>query len=243
MFSILKKELRTFFSNATGYIVIGIFLLLTSLFLWIIPGEYNILGSGYAHVSGLFVLAPWLFLFLCPANTMRFFAEEKQSGTWELLITKPLHKSEIVLGKYLAGWLLVLFALLPTILYYISVSYIAEPQGNVDAGAFWGSFIGLVFLAAIYVAIGTFSSSLSGNQIISFVIAVVLSFFFFYGFDLLGSFFNSGEAIHFIENLNKKSHYKSISRGVIDSRDILYFLVLSAIFLWLTIWKVKRLKV
>lgn len=243
MFSIFKKELRTFFSNATGYIVIGIFLLLTSLFLWVIPGEYNILDGGYANVNGLFVLAPWFFLFLCPAITMRFFAEEKQSGTWELLITKPLQKYEIVLGKYLAGWILVLFALLPTILYYLSVSYLAEPQGNVDVGAFWGSFIGLVFLAAIYVAIGTFSSSLSGNQIISFIVAVVLSFFFFYGFDLLSSFFNSGESIQLFQNLGINAHYKSISRGVIDSRDLLYFIVVSMVFLWLTVWRVNKLRV
>lgn len=164
MFSILKKELRAFFSNATGYIVIGIFLILTGLFLWVIPGEYNILDAGYANVDGLFYLAPWLFLFLCPAVTMRLFAEEKQTGTWEFLTTKPLSKFQIVLGKYFAGWVLVLLALLPTLLYYSSVSYLAEPVGNVDSGAFWGSFIGLVFLAAIYVAIGTFSSSLSNNH-------------------------------------------------------------------------------
>jgi ABC-2 type transport system permease protein len=178
MFSVFKKELRTFFSNATGYIVIGIFLLLTSLFLWVIPGEFNILDAGYANVDGLFYLAPWLFLFLCPAVTMRLFAEEKQTGTWELLITKPISKLQIATGKYLAGWLLVIIALLPTLLYYFSVSYLAEPMGNVDSGAFWGSFIGLIFLSGVYVAIGLFASSLSNNQIVSFVVAVVLSFFF-----------------------------------------------------------------
>src|SRR5450759_1319472 len=116
MFSVFKKELRTFFSNATGYIVIGIFLMLTGLFLWVIPGEYNILDAGYANVDGLFYLAPWLFLFLCPAVTMRLFAEEKQTGTWELLVTKPLSKLQIVLGKFLAGWTLVSIALLPTLI-------------------------------------------------------------------------------------------------------------------------------
>jgi ABC-2 type transport system permease protein len=149
MFSIFKKELRTFFSNATGYIVIGIFLILSGLFLWVIPGEYNILDNGYANVDGLFYLAPWLFLFLCPAVTMRFFAEEKQTGTWELLVTKPLSKLQIALGKYLSGLVLVTLALVPTLLYYFSVSYLAEPVGNVDSGAFWGSFIGLFFLAAV----------------------------------------------------------------------------------------------
>jgi ABC-2 type transport system permease protein len=240
MFSILRKELRSFFSNATGYIVIGIFLLLTGLFLWVIPGEYNIPDNGYANVDGLFYLAPWLFLFLCPSVTMRLFAEEKQTGTWELLITKPLSKLQIVLGKYFAGWLLVALALLPTMLYYFTVSYIAEPQGNVDSGAFWGSFIGLFFLAAIYVAIGTFASSLSKNQIISFIVAVVLSFFFYYGFELLASFFTSGQSINFFGSLDINAHYKSMSRGVIDSRDVLYFIVLSIAFLGATVWRIKK---
>jgi ABC-2 type transport system permease protein len=240
MFSIFKKEIRSFFSNATGYIVIGIFLFLTSLFLWVIPGEYNIIDAGYANVDGLFYLAPWLFLFLCPAITMRLFAEEKQTGTWELLVTKPLSKFQIVLGKFFAGWLLVCIALLPTILDYFTVSQLAEPIGNVDSGAFWGSFIGLIFLAAVYVAIGTFCSSLSQNQIISFIIAVVLSFFFYYGFDLLASIVNSSQFIQAFESLGIHSHYNSMSRGVIDSRDVLYFIVLSASFLTATIWKIKK---
>ena len=240
MLSIFRKELRTFFSNATGYIVIGIFLLLTGLFLWVIPGEFNILDSGYANVDGLFYLAPWLFLFLCPAVSMRLFAEEKQNGTWELLATRPISKLQIVLGKYFAGWVLVSLALLPTLLYYFSVAYLAEPVGNVDSGAFWGSFIGLFLLSAVYVAIGVFSSSLSNNQIISFVVAVVLSFFFYYGFELLGSFFTSGEPIQLLESLGIHAHYKSISRGVIDSRDLVYFVVLSSLFLSMTVWRIKK---
>jgi len=240
MFSIFKKELRTFFSNATGYIVIGIFLMLTGLFLWIIPGEYNILDNGYANVDGLFYLAPWLFLFLCPAVTMRLFAEEKQTGTWELIATKPISKLQIVLGKYFAGWTLVTLALLPTLLYYFSVSFLSEPLGNVDSGAFWGSFIGLLFLSAVYVAIGTFASSLSNNQIISFVVAVVLSFFFFYGFEVLAGFFTSGQFIQIFETFGIHAHYKSMSRGVIDSRDVIYFMILSSSFIAATVWKVKK---
>ena len=235
MISIFKKELRAFFSTATAYIVIGIFLLLTGLFLWVIPSEYNMLSSGYSNVDGLFYLAPWLFLFLCPAVTMRLFAEEKQTGTWELLITKPLSRLQIALGKFFAGWVLVSMALLPTLLYYFSVSYLAEPVGNVDSGAFLGSFIGLFFLAAVYVAIGTFSSSLTNNQIVSFVVAIVLSFFFYYGFELIGSFFSSGQFIQILEGVGIHAHYKSMSRGVIDSRDILYFVVLSAGFILATV--------
>lgn len=240
MISIFRKELRSFFSNATGYIVIGIFLLLTGLFLWVIPGQYNIIDAGYANVDGLFYLAPWLFLFLCPAVSMRLFAEEKQTGTWELLVTKPLSRLQLVLGKYLAGWVLVALALLPTLIYYFSVSYLAEPVGNVDSGAFWGSFIGLFFLAGVYVAIGTFSSSLSNNQIISFVVALVLSFFFYYGFDLLASFFTSGQAIQYLESIGINSHYKSMSRGVIDSRDVIYFVSVSVIFILATVKKIKN---
>jgi len=240
MFTVFKKELRTFFSNATGYIVIGIFLILTGLFLWVIPGEYNILDTGYANVDGLFYLAPWLFLFLCPAVTMRLFAEEIQTGTWELLVTKPLSFTQIVLGKYFAGLVLVTVALLPTLLYYFSVSYLAEPAGNVDSGAFWGSFAGLFFLSSAYVAIGTFSSSLSKNQIISFVVAVLISFFFCYGFDVLTGFFTSGQSIQLIDSVGIFTHYKSMSRGVIDSRDLLYFFILSSVFLYATGFIIKR---
>jgi ABC-2 type transport system permease protein len=240
MFSILKKELRSFFSNATGYIVIGIFLIMTGLFLWVIPGEYNILDNGYATIDGLFYLAPWLFLFLCPAVTMQLFAQEKQTGTWELITTRPISKFKIVTGKYLAGWMLVVLALLPTILYFFSVSFLAEPPKNVDSGSFWGSFIGLFFLAAIYVAIGTFASSLSDNQIISFVIAVVLSFFFFYGFEVLAEFFSSGQSLQILGTMGIHAHYKSMCRGVIDSRDVAYFVIISSIFLSATVWKLKK---
>lgn len=240
MFSVLRKEFRAFFSNATGYIVIGVFLLLTALFLWVIPGEYNILEAGYANVDGLFYLAPWLFLFLCPAITMRLVAEEKQTGTWELLITKPIGKLQIVLGKYMAGWLVVTLALVPTLIYYFSVFYLAEPVGNIDSGAFWGSFIGLFLLAAVYVAIGLFASSLSSNQIVSFVVAVVLSFFFYYGFEVLASFFTNGQIIQTLDVLGIHAHYKSMSRGVIDSRDLLYFSLLVVGFLTATTLKIRK---
>ena len=240
MLSILKKELKSFFSNAIAYIVIGIFLLLNGLLLWVIPGEYNVPDNGYANVDGLFYLAPWLFLLLCPAVTMRFFAEEKQTGTWELLVTKPVSKAGIALGKFLAGWILVIISLLPTVIYYFTVYYIAEPLGNIDSGQFWGSFIGLIFLSGIYTAIGTFASSLTNNQIVSFVIAVVLSFFLFYGFDVAASLINSAEVIDFLGNLGINFHYKSMSRGVIDSRDIAYFIVVSTVFIVLTIRQIRN---
>ena len=242
MLSILKKELRAFFSSVTGYIVIGIFLLLNGLFLWVIPGQFNVLDAGYANVDGLFYLAPWLFLFLCTAVSMRFFAEEKQTGTWELLATKPISEWQLVLGKYLAGTIVVILALIPTIINFFAVSFIAEPNGNVDAGQFWGSFIGLIFLASVYTAVGTFASSLSKNQIVAFIIGIVLCFFLYYGFDLFTSYFTSGRKMHFIENLGIHAHYKSMSRGVIDSRDVIYFLAVGTIFLTLTVWRVRKMK-
>lgn len=240
MFSIFKKEFRTFFSSATGYIVIGIFLILNSLLLWIVPGQYNIIENGYANVDGLFYLAPWLYLFLCPALTMRLFAEEKQTGTWELILTKPISKTQIVIGKFLSGWILVVMALIPTLIFYISVYYMAEPLGNIDGGAFWGSFIGLIFLASVYVAIGTFSSSLTKNQIVSFIIALVISFFFFYGFDVIASLVLDAKNSSVFESLGINSHYKSMSRGVIDSHDLLYFGFVSTAFLTATVFKIKR---
>ena len=147
---ICKKELQSFFSSATGYIVIGLFLIVTSLFLWVFPGEYNVLKSGYANLDGLFVLAPWLYLFLCPAITMRTFAEERQQGTLELLQTMPISNVQLIIGKLLASWFLVIIALLPSLIWYWTVNMLAEPIGNVDQGAFWGSFVGLILLAMVY---------------------------------------------------------------------------------------------
>ena len=240
MSAIFNKEIRSFFSNAAGYIVVGIFLIMNGLFLWIIPGEFNIPENGYANVDGLFYLAPWFFMFLCPAITMRFIAEEKHAGTWELLLTKPISKWKIVTGKYFAGLFLVILALLPTIIYYFSVSYLAEPEGNIDSGAFWGSFLGLMFLAAVFTSIGVFASSLTQNQIISFIVAITISFFMFYGFELITGFATSGVQIGFLESMGIHYHYKSISRGVIDSNDLIYFGVLSFIFLYLTEWRIRK---
>ena len=233
MWNITSRELNSFFSNATGYIVIVIFLLSTSLLLWVFPGDYNILDMGYANIGGLFTLTPWLYLFLCPAVTMKMFAEEKQSGTIELLLTRPISPWKIVCGKALAGWLLVIIALLPTLIWALSVYYISDPVGNLDMGAFWGSWLGLVFLAMVYVCIGLFGSSISKNQIVAFIISALLCFVLFYGFELLGSLF-SGDIAYILKNIGIRQHCLSISRGVIDSRDLLYFIFGSSIFLYIT---------
>lgn len=185
MFSLFKKEFCNFFASPMGYIVIGVFLCLTGLFLWVFPGEYNILDNGYANMDGLFNFAPWLYLFLVPAVTMRLFAEERRTGTIELLKTRPISSMSIVLSKYLAGVALVLFSLLPTLLFFFSVWMLGDPIGNIDMGGTWGSYIGLFFLATVYTAIGLFASSLTDNQIISFIVAAVLCFFSYIGFDII----------------------------------------------------------
>jgi len=231
---LLFKEIQGFFSSLTGYIVIIVFLVANSLFMWVFPGDLNVLDSGYASLDSLFTMAPWIFLFLVPAITMRMFAEEKRAGTLEFLLTKPLSDVKVIMAKYLAGLILVLLSLLPCLVYYWSVSNLGNPPGNLDTGGTWGAFIGLFFLAAIYVAIGVLASALSENQIIAFIIAVLLSFLAYTGFDYLAQLpvFESSDA--FILNLGINEHYKSISRGVVDSRDIIYYLAVISTFILVT---------
>ncbi len=242
MFTLLKKEFNNFFASPMGYIVVGVFLILTGLFLWVFPGEYNVLDAGYSNIDGLFYFAPWLYLFLVPAITMRLFAEEKKTGTIELLMTHPITKLNIVLSKYFAGLLLVLFSLLPTLIYFLSVWLLGDPMGNIDTGGTWGSYIGLFFLAAIYVAIGLFASSLTDNQIISFIVSALLCFFLYTGFDIISGLATNGEMETFISSIGINAHYESMSRGVIDSRDVVYYLIVTVIFIFLTEEMIDRKK-
>ncbi len=239
MLAIYKKELRYFFATPIAYIVIGLYLLAVGLFLWVIPGEYNIPASGYAQVDGLFRLSPWFFLLLCPAITMRLIAEEQQTGTWQLLRTKPIALWKIVTGKYLAAWTLVVLAQLPCLVHYFLVYNLAEPVGNIDSGAFFGSFIGLLFLSAVFCAIGLWASSLTRSQIVAFIVGLVSCFLLFYGFDLLASLFQNGELVNAIQWLGLSQHYHSISRGVIDLCDFVYFISVSLLFILLTIRKLR----
>lgn len=234
MFSLLKKEITSFFGSLTGYVVLFVFLLTTSLFLWVFPGNYNIPESGYASLDGLFALAPWVYLFLVPAITMRMFAEEKRMGTMEILLTRPISAFRIVLAKYLAGLLLVLFSLLPSFIYFYSVYALGNPVGCIDTGGTWGAYIGLFFLAAIYVAIGILASALTDNQIFAFILAMALSFFAYLGFDLVGSMQLPSSTQQFITSLGINEHYNSVSRGVVDLRDLVYFGIAIFIFLWIT---------
>jgi ABC-2 type transport system permease protein len=236
VYSILKKEITSYLSSLVAYVTIGVFLLVLGLFLWVFP-DSSILDYGYAGLDSLFSTAPYLFMFLIPAITMRSLAEERREGTFELLLTRPLTDWQIVLGKFFACVLLVLFALIPTLVYYYSVWVLGNPQGNIDTGAVIGSYIGLFLLGAGFAAIGLFASSVSKNQIIAFTIAVFLSFFFYSGFDSLSTLLslqNLG-----LQHLGITEHYQSVSRGVLDTRDLAYFVCLSAVFIWFTLLVIK----
>jgi ABC-2 type transport system permease protein len=242
MFTLFKKEIKSFLGSLIGYLAVLVFLLVTGLFLWVFPGAYNIPDNGYATLDGLFSLAPWLYLFLVPAITMRFFADENRSGTIELLLTRPINDFRLVFAKFLAALVLVVFSLLPTLLYFLSVYLLGNPVGSIDTGATWGSFIGLFFLAAIYVAIGIFTSSLTDNQIVSFILALALSFIFYLGFDFIAS----ANIPYLLEGLfswmSINNHYMSISRGVVDFRDLIYFIGMAFIFIWLTTGFIRKSK-
>ncbi|MGN0033458.1 MAG: gliding motility-associated ABC transporter permease subunit GldF [Candidatus Limimorpha sp.] len=234
MYALFRKEISSFLSSLIGITVVVVFLLITGLFLWVFKSDFNILSYGYATLDSLFILAPWVFLFLVPAVTMRSFAEERRTGTIEMILTKPLSDWQIIGAKYLAGIALVILTLIPTFIYYISVSNLAMPAGNIDHGGIWGSYIGLFFLSAAFVSIGIFCSSITSNQILAFILSVFLCGFLYIGFDLIYSLALFGKVDLFIQQLGMSAHYSSMSRGVIDTRDLIYFVSVIALFLSLT---------
>ena len=233
MYAVFKRELFSFLSSMVAYITIGIFLLISGLLLWFFP-DTSILDYGYAEMGGFFSLVPYLFMFLIPAITMRSFAEERREGTYELLITRPVTVSQIIVAKFLASLVLVFFSLIPTLVYYYSISKLGFPEGNIDSGAVIGSYIGLFFLGASFTAIGIFASALTKNQVIAFVICAALCAFAFLGFDytsqlpFLQNFQNS------ILSFGINQHYTSMSRGVLDTRDLIYFITLTMLLLVFT---------
>jgi ABC-2 type transport system permease protein len=200
----------------------------------VFPGEFNVLETGYSSLDPMFILAPWVFLFLVPAVTMRLFSDEKRTGTLELLLSRPLPDIKIILAKYLSGLVLVVLSILPTLVYFFSVMWLGEPKGNMDTGGFWGSFIGLFFLAGVYVAIGLFASSVTDNQIVSFILGVTGCFVLFLGFDYVSKLGLPGGLENFVSGLGISYHYNSLARGVIDTRDILYFGSVIAVFVLFT---------
>jgi ABC-2 type transport system permease protein len=234
MFSLFVKEIKSFFNSLTGYLVIVFFLLINSLFMWVFEGPMSIPDGGYATLDPLFTLAPWVFLVLIPAITMRSFSEEKRTGTFELLLTRPLTPMQITGAKYLASVVLIVLALIPTLVYYFSVVSLGNPVGNIDQGGTWGSYAGLLMLACAYAAIGIFCSSLTDNLVVSFLLAAVISLFICYGFEQTAQIFTMGKAGSVLQSLGIIDHYRSMSRGVIDSRDVVYFMALIALFLLMT---------
>jgi ABC-2 type transport system permease protein len=233
MWSVCKKEFRQFFSSLTGYIAIIVFLLLNGLFLFVFP-DTNILDFGFATLDKFFELAPWIMLLLIPAITMRSFADEFKSGTFEILQTKPLSRWQLVTGKYFGSLLVVLIALIPTFIYAFSVQKLSA-TGGIDTGATLGSYIGLVFLAGVFVAIGVGCSSLTNNPVVAFIAGAFLCFILYSGFNAISRIpaLQSGPD-YYIEMLGIDFHYRSVSRGVVDTRDIIYFLSVILFFLLFT---------
>lgn len=232
MIAILKKEFNSFFAAPIAYLVIGVFLLINGLFLWVFNDDFNILNAGFADINSFFYLTPWIFLFLIPAITMKSFADEFNSGTIEILKTRPISNWQIILGKFWASLLLVIVALVPTPIYVYTIYQLGNPIGNIDLGSIVGSYIGLLFLATTYTAIGLFTSTLSKNQIVAFILGVFISFLLFYGFDAISNSFSNQRIL--IQKLGINEHYKSIARGVIDTRDLLYFTSVTLFFLFIT---------
>ncbi len=242
MFILYKKEITAFLNTLIAYVVILVFLLINGLFLWVFPTEYNLVDFGYANLNPFFMLAPLVFLFLIPAISMRLFSEEKKTGTIELLYTRPLSDWQIIFAKYLAGLSLVVLALIPSLIYILSIYWLGFPQGNLDLGVVWGSYLGLLFLASAFVAIGLFSSALTDNQIIAFILGISLSAFAYLGFEIIYSLSLFGHFDLFIQSLGIQAHYASIRRGVIDFRDLIYFISLSTLFLLFTHTLLSRRK-
>ena len=236
MFSIIKKELNSFFASPIGYLVIAVFLVMNGLFLWVFVGDFNILDAGFADLNSFFFITPWFFLFLIPAITMRSISDEIRLGTIEILKTKPISDWQIVLGKFFGALILILFALIPTIIYAYSIIQLGNPVGNLDIGSTIGSYIGLLFLASVFASAGLLTSAFSGNQIVAFMLGVIISFFMFYGFEALADL-RISEALR---SFGLYEHYKSISRGVIDTSDIVYFVSVTIFFLFLTYLKLKE---
>jgi ABC-2 type transport system permease protein len=233
MFVLYLKEIRSFLSSLVGYIAISVFITLIGVFMWVIPsdsGGSNVLDNGFANIDPLFYIAPWVYLFLIPAITMRSFSEEKKAGTIELLLTRPLSDLQIVLAKYLAGLSLVLISLLPTLIYYYSVSVLCQKNTTIDTGGMWGSYVGLFFLGAGFVSIGVFASAIAENQVIAFIMALLLCFIAYIGFDFIAESGVFGKYDSIFKSMGINEHYVSMSRGVIDTRDALYFISVIVVF-------------
>ncbi len=236
------KEIRSFLSSIIGYIFILIYLISSGLFHWIISYNTNLLEGTEADLIPFFNLSPVIFLILIPAITMRSIAEERRTGTIELLFTKPISDFKILLAKYLAGVTLLVIAIIPTIIYYFSMSFLGNPVGIIDDGATFTSYIGLILLGATFVSIGIFASTITSSQIVAFILGMFLCWIFFDGFSLLGSFNLMGSFDSIIQYAGMTMHYDSIKRGVIDTSDLIYFFSIISLFLYAALTVIKSLK-
>lgn len=233
MFAIFTKEINSFFSTAIGYVVISIFLLMTGLFLWVFPGSFNIFDKGFANLIPFFEIAPWIFTFLIPAICMRSFSEERKQGTLELILTKPITLNQLIFGKFFGALVLGIFALIPTILYIFTISNLAADDSTIELGAILSSYFGLILLMACFTSIGIFASSITDNQLIAFISAAFLCLLMFYALEGISDVQLFGSEIYALEYLSLSFHYNSMTRGVLDTRDIIYFLTVSVLFLGL----------
>ena len=234
MSALFRKEISQFFGSLTGLLTIVIFLLVNALFLWIFSGDFNLLDFGFANMDSFFMLSPIIFLIFIPAICMRLFSEEFRSGTMENLLTKPIALWNVVFSKFLAANVLVLIAIFPTLIYFFSIYFLGETIGNLDIGGIIGSYLGLFMLSSAFIGIGIFASSISPNQVVAFLIAIVCNAMIYYGFDVLSSVSILQNWDLYISNLGIASHFSRMSKGVIDSRDILYFLSVCFLFLMLS---------
>lgn len=230
MIQVVAKEFNSFLNSLIAYVVIGVFLTAMGLLMWVFP-ETSVLEYGYADMDTLFSLGPYVLIFLIPAITMRSFAEEKKSGTMELLLTKPLTDWDIILGKFLACFLLVLFALLPTIIYYFAIGALGNPAGNIDTPGVIGSYIGLALLGGVFCSVGIVASSITPNQIVAFILAAFLCFIIFTGFESMAALNVWSTNALLIKQFGILYHYQALSKGLIDSRDVIYFISVGAVML------------
>ena len=233
MLAIFRKEINSFFSSLTAYIVMAVFLTAVGLLMWVFP-DTNILNYGYADLGTFFNHTPFVLLFLIPAITMRALAEEVRNGTIELLLTKPLSTWGLILGKFWASWALALVTLLPTLLYYYSIYQLGNPVGNVDSAQIFGSYIGLALLSAVFVAVGLWTSSLSDNQIVAFVLGVFISFLLYNGIGAVAKLDFWGSLAYPLSWISLDEQYADLGRGLIDSRNVIYLFSITLLFLWLT---------
>jgi len=230
MLYIFRKEINNFLDSLIGYAVVGVFLITIGLLMWVFP-ETSVLDYGFADMETLFTFGPFVFIFLVPAVTMRSFAEERKLGTLEWLLTKPVAEGSIVVGKFLASVSLVVIALLPTVIYYFTLVQLGNPAGNIDTSAVLGSYIGLILLGAMFCSIGILASSMVANQIVAFLLAALLSFLFYSGFDSISGLIADGNLALIVRQWGIQYHFESLSRGLIDSRDVVYFFTLGGVFL------------